>query len=441
MNKEEAMKYELTEILKSEVAPATGCTGPTSVALAAALARSAVGGTPVSISIKVDKDTYKNSISVYIPKTRFKGVLEAAVLGAFYGNAGRGLEVLADMAEYEEMHIIEFAKCNATIGIDWSCKNIGVYIDATVETEKGRGRAVVAVAHDRAVLIEANDQVIYRDDKFSPDTDFEEEDPIRRYGVGDFFDYCTTIDIKELKFIKDALDMNMRLAEAGLGREETLSFGKGIENLPGNPMYIRAKAMAAAASDLRMDGTDLPAMSCAKSGNVGIAASVPLAVVAEACKADEEMLLRAVALSYLMTIYVKSHIGRLSAMCACAIAASAGVGSGAACLLTKESDAVEMTIKNIIGSIGGILCDGAKAGCALKLSSATGLAIESAQLAAQGICIPDDNGLVCRTADETIAMLGRIAKYGMGCTDEYMCHEIINYHNTDDSEKAVDNTI
>lgn len=427
------MKHELLAILKSEVAPALGCTGPISVAFAAAAACQVVGGTPRRVSIVSDMNTYKNSIAVVTPGTSFTGILEPACVAAFYGDASLGLEVLKNMKDPDEAMIREFAKTHASAEIKWDYHGMGVYIEAEVETENGVGKVIVANAHDRIVHKEKNGEVLYHDDSFDiNDLAFETKAPIREFTIRDFYEFSEQVPVEEINFLNEAIDLNLRLAQAGLDEKMGARFGLGISALPGDHAYLRAKALAAAASDARMSGANLSAMSCAKSGNVGITASVPLIVLAEEMGKPREELLRAICLSYLMTIFVKAHIGRLSAMCACAIAAGIGVGCGYSYLLGTGLAGVEKTISNIIGSIGGIVCDGAKFGCAMKLSTAAGVAIEAARLAKLDTVIPAGDGLVCYSADDTIAMLGRIASPGMVAANEYMAKEIITRENSKD---------
>jgi L-cysteine desulfidase len=251
-------------------------------------------------------------------------------------------------------------------------------------------------------------------------------DPIRKFTVRDFFNFSQDVAIEEIDFINEAVEMNKKLAMAGLNPHTGGGFGMAFKSLEGDSIVTKAKALTAAASDARMAGVDLPAMSCASSGNVGIAASLPLAALAEELEKDKEELLRAVALSFLTTIYLKSHIGRLSALCACAIAASLGVTAGAVRLLGGKHGQVEMAIQNVVGGICGIICDGAKLGCALKLAMAAGVALESAHFAIKGVAIPARDGLVFDTADETIAAVGRVAVNGMMKTDEVVCRLIID---------------
>ena len=334
------------------------------------------------------------------------------------------------MKDPDEAFIREFAKQHAEVAIKWDYHGMGIYIDVEVETENGTGRVVVAQAHDRVVLREVNGKVLYQDPKFDlNDQAFDGRAPIRDYCVRDFYDFAREVPLEDIAFLNEAVELNTALAKAGLAEKMGSAFGDSIAKLAGEPGYIRAKSLAAAASDARMSGANLSAMSCAKSGNVGIAASVPLVALAEEAGKTREELLRAVCLSYLMTIYLKSHIGRLSAMCACAIAASLGTGAGYCLLLGLDYSCVEKTVSNIVGSIGGTLCDGAKFGCAMKLATAAGVAIESARLAQLGSAIPNGDGLVCYSADDTIAMLGRIAAPGMVSANEFMAHEIITREN------------
>ena len=421
-------RTELLLILKDEVRPALGCTGPISVALAAAAAKDAVGGELEKLELIVDRDTYKNSISVATPNTPYYGVLEPAVVAAMYGNSSYGLEVLRDVAhDLDREKVEEFAKNNTTVSINWEQQVMGVYIEAYAHTDQGVGHAIVAQRHDRIVLMEANGTVQINDlDYKSDDLNFEQKHPIREYVVRDFYDFVCEVPCEEITFLKEALEINYALARAGLDEGLGSRFGEGFSKIGTDSYIIRAKALASAAADARMSGKPLPAMSCASSGNVGITASVPLIPVSEHFHADEEKLVRALALSYLLTIYGKSHIGRLSPMCACAMVASIGVGAASCYLMGGSYDEIDATISNIVGATGGVLCDGAKFGCALKLAFGIGNAIESAELAMAGKSIATYDGLVGSNADETLAVLGRIASRGMLEADVIMCKEFIN---------------
>ena len=428
------MDEKLLYILQKEVKPALGCTGPTSVSFAVSAAKDAVGGNVNFVKLIVDRDTYKNSVSVGIPGTSQEGVEIAAALGAICGNSKLGLEVLKNVKKEDEISAKKFVENNLKVEIDWNTKEIGLFIEAFVETSNGLGHAVVSQTHTNVVLIEVNNKIIYKKEKNENSSlvktaENDENDEIRKYKIKDFYDFAKNVPINKLSFIKEAIDMNKLLAEAGLKKHLGADFGNTFMKLKGSTEYIKAKAYTAAASDARMSGENLSAMSCASSGNVGITASLPLLIISEENNKNEEELLRSVCLSFLLTIYIKSNIGRLSAMCACAIAAGVGVAAGSAYLLDGSYEKIELSIKNIVGSLGGVLCDGAKLGCALKLSTAVGVAIESAYLAINGGAIPSNNGIVCSNADETLIMLGKIAREGMIDTDRTICKAIIERRN------------
>ena len=418
------MKDEILNILKAEVKPALGCTGPTSVSYAVSVAKDAVGGKAKSVRLIVDRDTYKNSIAVGIPGTSQMGLVIAAALGAVCGDSRLGLEVLKHVTKKDEERALEFAGNSVDLKIDWDLKEVGLYIESFVETDKGIGHSIVKRTHTNVVFIEVNGKVVL-DKMDEKDEKIQVDAPILNFSVRDFYNFSKNIDIESISFLKEAIDMNMALSRAGLKENVGGEFGIGFERLIGDRAYMRAKSLAAAASDARMAGDNISAMACASSGNVGITASVPFLPICEEHGKSEEEMLRAICLSFLMTIYIKSHIGRLSAMCACAIAAGVGVTAGTALLLGNSYEEVEMAIDNVVGSLGGVLCDGAKLGCAMKLSTAVGVAIESAYLAVAGISIPKRDGLVSDTADETLKLLGKIAKEGMVDTDIVMCRAII----------------
>ena len=425
------MDSELLSILKTEVKPALGCTGPTSVSFGVSVARDAVGGKAKAVKLIVDRDTYKNSIAVGIPGSSQMGVVAGAALGAICGDSEAGLEVLKNITPDHEKYAEKFAKESVELEIKWDFEGVGLYIEAFVETENGMGHAIVAHKHTNVILVEANGEIKYEietEDKQDPHG--QQDEPIGKYSVNEFYQFARHIPIESIQFLKAALELNKSLALSGLEENLGIGFGNAFGNFSQSTVSMNAKRITAAASDARMSGKNLSAMSCAGSGNVGITASIPLTVVAEAHGKSEDDLLRALSFSFLLTIYIKNIIGRLSAMCACAMAASIGVTAGTAYLAGGSYGQIESAIKNVVGSIGGILCDGAKLGCSLKLSMAVGVAIESAYLAIDNASIPSKNGIVCETADETLALLGRIAKEGMIETDKTLCRAIFERENS-----------
>ena len=417
---------ELLEILKKEVNPALGCTGPISIAFAAAAAREAVGGTPLSAKVRMDKDTYKNSLCVGIPGTDRMGNDISVALGAVAGDPEAGLEVLNKITPEDERKAVEFMK-NVDVDIFWEYTEVGLRIEAEVKTDKGIGKVIVAKTHVNVVYLESNGEVLLDRLAGLKGTSFDySKDAILKYSLGDLFGFAETVPLEEIAFLKEGVEMNRRLAEAGLSGKTGASFGMAYGELFGENMIVKAKSYTAAASDARMAGMGLPAMSCATSGNVGITGMLPLVVMSEELGCSEERMLRSIALSYLLTILMKSRIGRLSAICACSIAAGIGVAAGSTLLLGGGLEDADRAIRNVAGSLAGIVCDGAKYGCALKLSAAAGVAIESAILATKGYAIPRRNGIVGDNADDTMAAIGRLAQEGMTVATTVMAKIIID---------------
>lgn len=411
--------------MKRDVKPAMGCTGPVSVIYAAAAAREAIGGELRALRLRVDKDTYKNSLAVLTPGTPYMGIRDPAILGALYGKSAYGLEVIRDLGVSWDPALVASYANKTEIEILWDQKRLGIYIDVCAQTDKGVGRAVVAREHDALVLLAAGDTVLQKDARFDPDDmAFEQEKPINRYSIRELYDFACRVPAADIAFLQDAVEKNMRLARAGLAEKCGAGFGPGFAAM-GDSLSLRMKAMAAAASDARMGGKPLSAMSCGGSGNVGITACVPLAVLAEELEKTGEPLHRAICLSYLLAIRGKAAIGRLSPMCACAIAASMGVAAGAVMLYGGTYTAVDGAIRNLLGSMGGVLCDGAKFGCAYKLANGAGTALDSALLALNGVSIPAGDGVVCASAEETLALVGRLAGEGMLEEDELLCLEML----------------
>lgn len=419
------MQKELLSILRKEVNPALGCTGPTSVSFAVSVAKDAVGGEVQSVKVLMDKDGYKNSVSVGIPGTDLFGLDIAAALGAM-GDSKAGLEVLKNITPVEEEKAKKLLP-ETVVDIKWDLEDVGLYNEAWVTSDKGTGHAIVRKTHTNTVLIELNDKKVFEDiEGLNPGPIDYSKDAIRSYSIKDLYDFASNEPIENLDFLKDAVPMNLALAEAGMKEPVGSGFGYAYKDLTGQNMVLKAKAVTAAAADARMAGVNLPAMSCATSGNVGIAASLPLSVLAEDLGKNNEDLSRALALSFLTVIYLKSHIGRLSPMCACAIASSLGVAAGAVMLQDGDISRVGKAIDSVVGSLGGILCDGAKYGCALKLANAIGVALEAASFAMQYVSIKARDGLVGRNVDETIAGVGKIATQGMAKADEVMARVIID---------------
>ena len=419
---------ELLSILKHEVKHSLGCSGPVGVALAACEAYEAVGGRIKKIYALVDKDMCSKNSDVGIPPLGVKGLKNAAALGALCGRPGCGLEVLSDATQDDVALAVSLADSGCVeVTPDWDI--IGVYTDVRVVTDKGEGRAVVARTHSNVVYKEANGRAIFGDG-FSREKILDEsKDTISRYSLSDIVNFSLEADSGDLEFLKEAIRLNRRLCDYGLSeKSKSPGFGRSMLKRMADIPLKKAKAMTCAASEARMEGTGLEAMSCATSGNAGIAVCMPLLSLAEDYEKSEQDLLRALACGYLVTISCKNKIGRHSAMCACAVAASLGVAAGTAMLFGGGLKEVEMAVNNTIVNVFGILCDGARTACALKLSTAAECAMDGAFMALDGVEVNKNEGVCAETADRSMEFMGKFARTGMAESDLMLCRALYEKH-------------
>ena len=417
---------ELNAILHKEVAPALGCTGPTGIAYAAAEAASAIGGTPKRIVMKVDRHMGTKNADVGIPGTPAVGNEISAALGAIAGDAAAKLNVLHKVTPEDEAKAEEMVRNGLVIvEPDLETEILGLFMDCTVETDKGVGRSVVVKTHTNLVYRSANgvaDVDIPYDRIGSMN---ETKDAMAGYRIEDFYQFAVETPLEDLLFLREAVTMNKTLADTIFdGSAEGAGFALSMRKRgAGNPIR-RAKALTAAGSEARMAGFSLPAMSCATSGNVGITASLPLISYAEDLGCSEEQLLRALALSFLMTICVKNRIGRVSSMCACVTAASQGVTAGAVLLLGGGLPEINRAVNTTMVNVFGVVCDGARLACAMKLASAAGIALESAEIAMDGYGTPAGEGVCGETADASLNFMGDFARNGMKGSDLALCRAL-----------------
>lgn len=424
----------LLTILNKEVRPALGCTGPVAVAFAAAAAKDTVGGEPKKVRIVMDKDSYIKNVAVGIPGIDMRGIEIAASLGAIAGVSSAGLEVLKDVTPSDAAKAKAFLP-NVDVKIQWDFDSVGLYIEAWVATDKGEGHVLVGKTHTNIIFRELNGELIEGQYEKSFDSVVDRShDTILDYKISEIIDFAKQVPIEEISICREAIEMNKIIAEQGYKPGVGENFGNGILEIPWSSPIAKAKSYAAAASDARMQGLEYPTMSCATSGNVGITCSMPLISMGESLGKSEEEIMRALAASFLLCVQMKSLIGRLSMFCACALASSVGIAGGMVMLLGGGTKEVDGAIRNVVGSVFGILCDGAKHGCALKLSMSSGVAIESSYMAMNGHFVKGGDGFVCNTADETVRLVGRMAKEGTAGADQTMCR-LLYERNKIDSAK------
>lgn len=419
---------DIVDILKSEVMPALGCTEPAAVALACAAASN--GRKPInSVDIIVSPNIFKNAMSVGIPGIKEVGLKPAAAIGAVIGNYNLGLQVLKNINEdyMEDYYKLINENC---VNVSVSNNGENLYIEAVVNTSIGKGKCIIKGSHSNIVYLEYDGNVVLDKYTESSVSSTSPREKLKNEKITDIIHVVDGMDSKILEFLLDGADMNKKAAEFGFKEKPGMAVGasimemidKGIFN---DDIYHESQAYTAAASDTRMAGYFIPVMSSAGSGNHGLTAILPVVVAAEKLKVDREKEIRALAISHLVTIYIKNYTGRLSALCGCGVAASTGAAVAIAYMLGADSKQIEGTIDNMIADVSGMICDGAKAGCALKLSTAAGVAVKAALLAMEGSVVPCDNGIVGLTCEDTIKNLGSVSSPGMVETDRVILKTMV----------------
>ena len=413
------IEKELLKVLKNEMKPSVGCTEPVAVALASSKAYRAVDGELTGISITTDPALFKTSRTCVVPGTNVTGYALTAVLGILVGEPSLELEVLKRVDEKSVARAKSWLK-KGIVEVAMKEGEVGIYVEAVVRTSKGVGRAVIKDTHTDIVLVEANGKVIY---KKKEERREEKHFSITSLRITDLIRFVEGIPFEDIRFVLDAVKMNQELAQEGLNGRLGMGVGANMlsllgENKIADDPITSAQILVASATDARFGGTTKPAMSIAGSGSHGITATLPVAVMAERMGIGEEKLARAIALSLLLTIYIKTYSGRLSAFCGCAVTAAVGASAGTVYLLGGDDEQVGYAIKNMAADVTGIICDGGNFSCALKTSTGAGAAVRAALLALKGVVIPDDIGIVGRGVEETIKNMGRISSPGMVETDK-----------------------
>ena len=428
-------KSEILAILRREVKPALGCTEPIAVALAVAKAVEIISenceglcpdGWRLSAGFKIDVavsgNILKNGMGVGIPGTGMVGLPVAAALGAVCGDSSKGLEVLSGLTPEAVARAKELvARKLVSISVSDSCHLLYVKAVVTVDGKASASAevdphayAVIEDDHDRIVETSFADRILMSSESGAAAADRDAEDD--NLTVREIYDFACTVPFEDIAFILEDRTLNLALAKEGLDGDYGMMVGKAIrenqQEVFGDDFMSFAMGMTAAASDARMAGCLLPAMSNSGSGNQGITVSMPVIAYALKYGVDDEMLARALILSNLVAIHIKSYLGKLSALCGCVVA-STGSACGIVYLQGGSFDQVCSAIKNMAGSITGMVCDGAKVGCAMKVASGVSCAVQSAVLSLRGTCIPSTDGIIDDDVEKTIRNIGEIGSAGM----------------------------
>ena len=419
-------------LIKREVVPAIGCTEPAAVALCTAYATEALGERPERIEVELSGNMLKNAMGVGIPGTGMTGLPVAVALGALIGKSEYQLEVLKDVCPEAVADARRFMEeGRISIGLTKESDET-LYIAVRCQAGERRSRAVIARDHTRLVYLEGpcTPTVDRRRELGAQEAEVAENDLTLRQ----VFDFATTAPLEDLEFINESRRLNEAAAEEALkgnyGHElgKTLSrpLGKGIM---GDSIFSHIISATSCACDARMAGAMIPVMSNSGSGNQGIAATLPVVVFARENHNTEEELTRALVLSHLTAIYIKQSLGRLSCLCGCVVA-STGSSCGITWLMGGGYDQVCASVKNMIANLAGMVCDGAKPSCALKVSSGVSTAVLSAMLAVQNHSVSSTEGLIEDDVDRCIHNLTRLGSAGMQETDKMVLDIMTHKKNT-----------
>ena len=447
-----ARELEIIELIHKEVKPALGCTEPIAVALAVTKAVELIRtnccqgcprfngdqwrlDTNFRIHVEVSGNILKNGMGVGIPGTGMVGLNIAAALGAVCGKSEYGLEVLHDLDPRSIGRAKELvAGDHVTVSLADTAEKL--YVKATVEAASQdnfcpdlRGKdeachiadAVIQGDHDRFVQTALDNNVLFTSDGAQKGSAPEKNTLDYNLTVREIVDFASGAAFDDIAFILESRTLNKALAREGLEGNYGLKVGKTIHDRKFKPVFgddflCYAMSMTAAASDARMAGCTLPAMSNSGSGNQGITVTMPVIAYADRYHVSDEKLARALVLSHLVAIHIKGYLGKLSALCGCVIA-STGSSCGIVYLEGGGYEEICSAIKNMIGNITGMVCDGAKVGCALKVASGVSCSLQSAVLALDGTCISENDGIIEKDIEKTIRNLGRIGSVGMQTTD------------------------
>lgn len=403
------------EILKEELVPAMGCTEPIAIAYCGAKARDVLGGMPDKVTLYVSGNIVKNVKSVIVPNTNgLKGIEAAAAAGIVGGKAEKILEVIAEVTEEQKQEMRTFME---TCPIIVRPAEGDEALDIWMILNKGNDTAVVRISgyHTNIVLIEKNGEVLYKAGEVQADEKLLADKSLLT--IKDIIEFADILDVNDVKEIFDRqISYNMAIAEEGLKNNWGANVGSVLLKY-NKDLRTKAKAYAAAGSDARMSGCELPVIINSGSGNQGMTASLPVIVYAEGLKKTREELYRALAVSNLVTIHQKSGIGRLSAYCG-AISAGCGAGCGIAYLQGGNFRTIAHTLVNALAIVSGIVCDGAKASCAGKIASAVDAGIFGYEMFLEGQQFTGGDGLVSKGVENTLANIGRLGSVGMKETDK-----------------------
>lgn len=427
------LKDKYVNLVKSELAPALGCTEPVAVALCAAGAAAHIDGIPEQTTIYVSQYIMKNGMNVGVPNTDMVGLDIATAMGVISARPEKGLLVLEGMTSEDFSKAKELLE-QKKIHVKLAENDYKVYIEAICTKGSDTAKAIIRDIHNQFVYIEKNGQVLLNiipqcDIAASRSAKVEDDCSLTVRQI--YHEVVNNMTLEDLTFLREAVDINKSIALEGLTHDYGHMIGKSIlsnveAGIIADDIANYAVALTAAAADARMAGCRKPVMSAVGSGNQGITATVPIIAVAERLKVDEEKKLKALAMSLLVTIHTKHSLGRLSVLCGCGIAAAIGSCAGIIYLFGGTEENIELGIQTMVADISGMVCDGAKPGCAIKIATAVSATMRSALLAIHGVGADQHDGIVALSVEDTLHNLASLGNEGMSGTNEAILDMMIH---------------
>ena len=423
----DAERQQIIALVKREVVPAIGCTEPIAVALCVAKAAETLGVKPEKVSVWLSANILKNAMGVGIPGTGMIGLPIAIALGALIGKSEYQLEVLKDSvpeAVEAGKRFIDEKRISIALKPNIDEK---LYIEVCCEAGSDRSTAIIAGGHTSFVYVSHNGDVLL--DKQTASAE-EEENTVPDLTLRKVYDFAMTAPLDEIRFILDTARLNKAAAEQSFTGNYGHGLGKMLRGtyehkVMGDSVFSHILSYTSGACDARMAGAMIPVMSNSGSGNQGISATLPVVVYAEENGKSEEELIRALMLSHLTVIYIKESLGRLSALCGCVVAAT-GSSCGITWLMGGTYEQITYAVQNMIANLTGMICDGAKPSCALKVTTGVSTAVLSAIMAMENRCVTSVKGIIDQDVDQSIRNLTRIGSQGMNETDKLVLDIMTN---------------